>query len=183
MVGLCVQRGQRSDIQLFWGPWSQVKCPCFDLVLDMLSDLPHPASIYMLSAHGRTRLLSVAPGGQHMGVWAWGAEENGAVNMQYLHRKVLAPVVLWQKLLVVLGEIILVAWVLSRGPSALLGRRSLAGALMTSSCTAPSSHVRTPSCLTHIPGITSCHHQPCHTWAPLFIKCLGISRAQYRTDA
>lgn len=181
-LGCVCRGGQRSDIHLFWGSWSQVKGPCFDLVLDMLSNLPHLASIYMLSAHRRTQLLSVASRGQHLGVWVWGAKEKGAVNMQYLHRKVLAPVVLWQKLLVVLVEIIVVARVLPRGPPALLGRRDLASALMITSCTGPSSHVQTLSCLKHIPGSISCRHHPCHTLVSLFIKCLGISRAQYRID-
>lgn len=139
--------------------------------------LLHPASIYMLSAQGRCQLLSIVPRDLYMGVW-WGTGEKGAVYMHYLHMKFLASVVLWQKLLVILAEMMVTAWKLPWGPSVLPGRRCLCSVLIPHARSTP----QTPLHLEDSPGTVSCHHNPSNTWVSLFMICLGISRAQYRID-
>lgn len=145
-------------------------------------------SIYISSAQGRSQMLSMAPRSLYKGAWVWGAGKKWAVNMRYLHRKFLTLLILWQKLLVLFDEMMVVAaW----DPSALPGRRCLASALMSH---APSWHhlQDSPSHLQDSPGTVSaittlvaleCPTYSWHVWASLepgteliLNKCLADER-------
>lgn len=138
--------GWGSDIGALLGSWSQNKGPRLELVFNTLSTLLHPASIYTLSAQGRGPLPRVAPTGS---VCTWGSgceglERRGPCTCSTFVGSFQLSVVLWQKLLVTLGQMMVAAWKLPWGPSVFPGRRQPASVLVPPTRT-PSRHCLVPS--------------------------------------
>ena len=99
-------RGLRKGHRNFSGnSWPQIKDPCLVLVSStspwehLYAICPRQESVTKCSSQGSVYVV--------LGVRGW---KEGSVNIWHLHKKVLALVILWQKMLVALGEMVVEAW-------------------------------------------------------------------------